>query len=268
MMCARNLFANIIPLTTSSSSLISYILVGILIVEMLIVLYLNTHIHTYIYINICSPSHTIILNKHAYSLCALAFNIITDACCPLGIYVQHERRLLIFFLCYVLCQMMIVLLAFCPRPSLGRSSQPRLIKYLFFLSVFVSLSMSIHPSICIPHGVCKLDTCSRGGEKKRILFCASSTTSVFFFSCMCVTLSFAGSFSSSSHCRQDGRVRSRQRRLFSSLRLIVVDVVDSLFPMRRALLLSIVGHYIHKLIENDQNMFVVHAHTCCRVVLR
>ena len=149
--------------------------------------------------------------------------------------------------------MLVVLVAFCPLLSLGHSLRLQLIKYLSSFSISVFLSMFIHSFIhfYIPHHVCKLDTCSRGGEKKRILFCALSTTSVFFYSCVCVTLSLAGSSSSSSsHCRQDGRVRSRQRRLFSLL--LIVLVVDSLFPMRRALLLSIVGHhYIHTLIEND-----------------
>jgi len=82
--------------------------------------------------------------------------------------------------------MMVVLVAFCLFLSLGRSLRSRLIKYLSSLSVSVSLSMSIHSSIYIPHRVCKLDTCSREGEDKRILFVHSRRRLVCFSFPVCV----------------------------------------------------------------------------------
>lgn len=160
----------------------------------------------------------------------------------LGIYAARTTIFDLF--CCFLCWMIVVVVAFCPFLSLGRSSRSRLIKYLSSRSLFLYPRPFIHPFIYISHRVCKLDTCSREGKRETHSFCASSSTSMFFFSCICVTLSLAGSSSSSSsHCRHDGRVRSRQRRLFSPLPNIVV--VEFFFPMRRALLLSIVDYHIH-----------------------
>lgn len=107
----------------------------------------------------------------------------------------------------------------------------RLIKYLLLsfslarslaLSPFTFIHRSIYLSLIV--SVCKLDTCSRMKRERQAYICfsttrtrtTSTTTNVFFSSCIHVTLSFAGS-RRRRRCRsrQNGHVRSRQRRLFS-----------------------------------------------------